>query len=168
VKLAACFKGYLKRHLQAAHPAEFAAVPAKVWWKKWVADIQPVGSGEAALKYLAAYLCRPPLPESQLLASDAEQVTFRYREHGGAVKTVTLAGAEFLRRFLQHVPPRGFQRVRHYGWLGAAASARRERIHALLDWRAPALILPAPTPPPQCPVCRGPMRCVAQLPRAPP
>ena len=168
VKLAACFKGHLKRLLQAEQPERFRTVPATVWWMKWVADVQPVGSGQAALKYLAAYLCRPPLHESQLAASDRQTVTFRYRENSGEVRTLTLRGAEFLRRFLQHIPPKGFQRVRHYGWLGAAAQARRERIHALLDWRAPALAPPAPLPPPHCPVCHRPMRCVARLPRAPP
>jgi transposase-like zinc-binding protein/putative transposase len=59
-KLAARFKGRLKAWLQA-HPALFQALPAKVLWVKWVADVQAVGSGQAALKYLAAYLCRPPL-----------------------------------------------------------------------------------------------------------
>ena len=95
-------------------------------------------------------------------------MTFRYREAGGATKTSTVSGSEFLRRFLQHVLPRGFQRVRHYGWLGAAATAKRERIGALLDWRAPAVEKPAPTPPPKCPRCGRPMICVGQLALAPP
>jgi hypothetical protein len=168
VKLAARFKGRLKAWLEAEQPALFRPVPPKVWWVKWVADVQPVGSGEAALKYLANYLCRPPLHESQIESGDARTVTFRYRENGGAVQRCTVSGEEFLRRFLQHVPPKGFPRVRHYGWLGAAAQAKRARIHALLDWRAPALVPPAPVPPPKCPACGQPMHCVGQLPRAPP
>jgi hypothetical protein len=167
-KLAARFKGRLKAWLKAKHPDGLKAVPPKVWWVQWVADVQPVGSGEAALKYLAAYLCRPPLPESQLETCDAQRVTFRYRENGGAQKSCPLSGREFVRRFLQHVLPKGFPRVRHYGWLGAAATAKRERIHALLDWQPPAVVKPSPTPPPKCPVCGKPMHCVAQLPRAPP
>jgi hypothetical protein len=168
VKLAARFKGRLKAWLQRDEPELFKAVPAKVWWVKWVADVQPVGSGEAALKYLAAYLCRPPLHERQLEACDARGVTFRYREAGGAEKRCTVSGGEFLRRFLQHVLPRGFPRVRHYGWLGAAARAKRERILALLDWRPPAVTKPVPGPPPVCPNCGQGMRWVARLPRAPP
>ena len=168
VKLAARFKGRLKAWLQADAPDLLPPVPKKVWWQKWVADVQPVGSGEAALKYLAAYLGRPPLHESQLVQADATSVTFRYRAAGGATKTCTVAADEFLRRFLQHVPPRGFQRVRHYGWLGAAARAKRARIAALLDWRGPAVAPPAPRPPPKCPRCGQPMRLIAQLPRAPP
>jgi len=168
VKVAARFKGRLKTWLQEHQPELFQAVPAKVWWRKWVTDIQAVGSGEAALKYLANYLCRPPLHESQLAACDAAGVTFRYRANGGEVKRATVSGEEFVRRFLQHVPPRGFQRVRHYGWLGAAAQAKRERIAALLDWRAPALQLPAPVSPPKCPACGALMALLGPVARKPP
>ncbi|MFA6047133.1 MAG: transposase [Phycisphaerales bacterium] len=168
VKLAARFKGRLKAWLQAEQPELFQAVPARVWWVKWVADVQPVGSGEAALKYLAAYLCRPPLHESQLETWNAQRVTFRYRENGGTPKRGTVSGSEFVRRVLQHVLPKGFQRVRHYGWLGAAAKARRERIAALLDWRAPALVTPLPLPPPKCPGCGRVMRLIGSVARKPP
>jgi hypothetical protein len=178
VKLATRFKGRLKAWLQAEQPELFKAVPAKVWWRKWVADIQPVGSGEAALKYLANYLCQPPLhdpqieswdpPPSDSGATGAPTVTFRYRENGGTTQRATVSGEEFVRRFLQHVLPKGFQRVRHYGWLGAAARTKRERIHALLDWRAPALVPPAPLPPPPCPGCGQVMKLIAAVARKPP
>ena len=69
---------------------------------------------------------------------------------------------------LQHVLPKGFQRVRHYGWLGAAARAKRERIHALLDWRAPALVPPAPVSPPQRPGCGKLMLLIGAVTRKPP
>jgi hypothetical protein len=168
VKLAARFKGRLKAWLQAEPPELFQAVPQKVWWRQWVADIQPVGSGEAALKYLAAYLCRPPLHESQIESWDAQTVTFRYRENGGEQKRGTLSGREFLRRFLQHVLPRGFQRVRHYGWRGPAAREKWERILALLDWRAPALAPPVPGPPPRCARCGQVMFLIGTVARKPP
>jgi hypothetical protein len=168
VKLAARFKGRLKAWLKAAEPELWKAVPAKVWWVKWVADVQPVGSGEAALKYLANYLVKPPLHDTQIERWDEHRVAYRYRDHGGAVQHCTVSGSEFVRRFLQHVLPRGFQRVRHYGWLGAAAEQKRERIHALLDWRAPARQLTAtPTPAPQCPCCGKPMVLMGTLARAP-
>ncbi len=167
-KLAARLKGRLKAWLKAEHPELLAAVPARVWWMKWVPDIQAVGSGEAALKYLANYLCKPPLHDTQIEHWDAQTVTYRYRENRGAQKPCTVTATEFLRRVLQHVLPRGFQRVRHYGWLGAAAQAKRARIGALLDWRAPALVKPAPTPPPKCPGCGQPMRLLGPLARSPP
>lgn len=168
VKLAARFKGRLKAWLQTHEPALFQAVPQKVWWIKWVADVQPVGSGEAALKYLANYLCKPPLHDTQIERWDARSVTFRYRENSGVPQHCTVSGVEFVRRFLQHVLPKGFQRVRHYGWLGAAAQVKRERIHALLDWKAPApQRTTAPTPPPLCPCCGKVMFLTGTLARAP-
>ena len=168
VKLAARFKGRLKAWLQTEQSELFKRVPAKAWWRQWVADVQPVGAGDAALKYLAAYLCRPPLHESQLETWDTQTVTFRYRENGGAQARCTVRGQEFVRRVLQHVLPKGFQRVRHYGWLGTAARAKRERIHALLDWRAPALVSSTPTPPPKCPGCGQVMVLIGSVARKPP
>jgi hypothetical protein len=168
VKLAARFKGRLKAWLQQAEPELFKQVPAKVWWLKWVADIQPVGSGAAALKYLANYLCKPPLHESQLGRWDATKVTFHYRDNAGQPHTDNPSPSEFLRRFLQHVLPKGFQRVRHYGWRGAAAKAKWERIMALLDWHPPA---PQPSAgnsqPPKCPGCGKTMFLIGTMPRAP-
>jgi hypothetical protein len=137
VKLAARFKGRLKAWLRQEQPTLFRAVPAKVWWMKWVADVQPVGSGEA--------------------------------DNGGAVPRTTVSGSEFVRRVLQHVLPKGFQRVRHYGWLGAAAQAKRERIGALLDWRAPLPQLsPFNSQPPKCPGCGQVMRLIGSVARKPP
>lgn len=167
VKLAARFKGRIKAWLKQHEPELFKQVPAKVWWMKWVADVQPVGSGEAALKYLARYLCKPPLPERQIEHWDTTSVTFPYRQNDGTPKSCTVSGPEFVRRFLQHVPPKGFQRVRHYGWRGAAARTKWKRILALLDWQSPALVTPAPLPPPQCPVCGKTMFLIGTLPRAP-
>jgi hypothetical protein len=168
-KLAARFKSRLKTWLQTEHPGLLKLVPSKVWWLKWVVDVQPVGSGAAALKYLAAYVTRGPLHPANLKAWDDREVTFRYRESDGGKKDCTVTGEEFARRLLQHVPPKGFQRVRHYGWLAAAAKAKRERILALLDWRPP---LPEPaaakTSPILCPCCGKPMRLIGTLPRSPP
>ena len=165
--LQARFKRRLKTWLKNEHPDLLPQVPAKVWWMKWGADIQPVGSGEAALKYLANYLCQPPLREHQLERDGAQGVTFRYRDNGGTVQRATVSGEEFVRRILQHVLPKGFQRVRHYGWRGAAAQTKWARILALLDWRPPGLVPPAPLPPPKCPGCGKTMFLLGTLPRAP-
>ena len=167
-KLQARFKGRLKAWLKQHEPELFKLVPAKVWWMEWGANIQAVGSGEAALKYLAAYLCRPPFHESQIDRWDSRNVTFRYRDNGGTQHRDTVTGEELLRRFLQHVPPKGFQRVRHYGWRGAAAKAKWERLLALLDWRPPALQrAEGNAPPPKCPGCGKTMFLIGTLPRAP-
>ena len=78
-----------------------------------------------------------------------------------------MSGTEFVRRVLPHVLLRGFQRVRHYGWRGAAARAKWERLLALLDWQPRAVVKPAPLPPPKCPGCGKPMFLLGPLARAP-
>jgi hypothetical protein len=167
--LAARFRTRFQAALRRALPAAFATIPAAVWRTDWVADVQPVGSGEPALKYLAAYVYRTAFSAERLVADDGQHVTFTYRQsQTGQLQRLCLPAEQFLHRFLQHVLPRGFQRVRHFGWLAPAAQARWERLQALLDWKVPALRLPDPLPPPRCPGCQQPMHRIASLPRAPP
>jgi hypothetical protein len=189
--LAARFRNRLREVLRAQHPEEFRSIPAAVWRQAWVVNVQPAGGGEPALKYLSAYVYRTALSHHRILADENGQVTFRYRDsQDHQWHTLTLPAREFLRRFLQHVLPQGFPRVRYYGWpreirpsalkssgcqtisrgwLSAAAKTKWERILALLDWRAP----PAPpstlhAQPPVCPHCGGLLRWVGTLERAPP
>jgi hypothetical protein len=168
-KLAARFQGRLKAWLKKEQPKVLAQVPPRVWRIKWVADVQAVGSGSAALKYLAAYVHRGPLHPSRIQTWDGHQVTFGYRDSQHVEQRCTVSGQEFVRRLLQHVPPRGFQRVRHYGWLGGAAKTKWQRILALLDWRAPITPLAIKKPQPiLCVTCGQPMRLIGTLARSPP
>jgi len=166
--LAARFRTRLKEALQRDHGPRFRQIPAAVWQQDWVADVQPVGRGDGALKYLAAYVYRTAFSAERILTDDGHHVTFAWRDNRGNQRTTRLTAEAFLYRYLQHVLPKGLQRVRSYGWLSAAARARFERLAALLDWRAPALLPPVPRPPPECPCCKKPMRRVSRLPRAPP
>jgi hypothetical protein len=166
--LSARFRTRLKAALRE-QPAWWAQVPAAAWRKGWVVDCLAVGSGESALKYLAAYVYKTALGRQRIVRDEGGRITFTYRESTtGATKALTVEADEFLRRFLQHVLPKGFPRVRYFGWLAPAAKARRERIAALLDWKRPAPRATEPVSPPCCPQCRQPMVRVAELPRAPP
>jgi hypothetical protein len=166
--LAARLRTRLKQTLQQNHPRLFAQIPATVWRQDWVADVQPVGRGQSALKYLAAYVYRTALSAQRIVADDGQHATFAWRDNQGRSRTTRLMAQAFLHRFLQHVLPKGLPRVRYYGWLSAAAKTNFDRIAALLDWRAPTLVVPAPLPPPECPACHKPMRLIGRLPRAPP
>jgi hypothetical protein len=167
--LAARFRTRLRARVRRELPEAFAAVPAAVWRTAWVADVQPVGSGEPALKYLAAYVYRTAFSAERIVADDGQTITFTYREgKTGTTRRMRLPAERFLHRFLQHVLPQGLQRVRSFGWLAPAAQARWQRILALLDWTPPALLLPGPTPAPVCPCCQKPMTLVGLLPRPPP
>jgi hypothetical protein len=96
----------------------FHHVQRELWRQPWVVDIIPVGSGEAALKYLAPYIFRVAISNRNILAINDGQVTFRYHDSKtNATRTATLPAERFIGRFLQHVLPRGFQKVRAYGLL---------------------------------------------------
>jgi hypothetical protein len=91
-------------------------VPGEVWKKGWVVDIEPVGSGQEALKYLTPYIFRVAISNKNILTVTDRDVTFRYRgRESVTTQTKTLPAEKFMHRFLQHVLPRGFQKVRTYG-----------------------------------------------------
>jgi hypothetical protein len=113
----------------------FADVPAEVWQQEWVVNCRPVGSGVNALKYLAPYIFRVAISNKRILKLEDGKVTFRYRASDtGRLRTCTLPAKEFIRRFLQHVLPKGFVKVRYYGFL---ASGCRPRLAALRQQLAP-------------------------------
>lgn len=167
--LALRFKNRLRQYLEAEHQDLLKAIPAKAWKQNWVVDVEPVGSGEAAVKYLSAYVYRTALGSQRIVRDDEGQITFTYREsESGQTKLARVSAEEFLRRFLQHVLPRGFQRVRYFGWWSAAATQRWTRIQTLLDWKPAQLQPTPPRPAPECPVCRRPMRLLGRIARGPP
>ena len=113
------------------------------------------------LQYLARYAFRGPLSDRHLVSTEGGRVTFRYTDNRtGEPRTITVTGEEFLRRYLQHVLPKGFQRVRYYGlWSPARRQALRS-LQLLLAASQPHSALPAllarspkPVRPACCPRC---------------
>ena len=94
----------------------FEDVPAEVWTRDWVVHCQAVGSGVAALKYLAPYIFRVALSNRRIRRFADGKVTFSYKDsRNRETRSCTLGAEEFIRRFLQHVLPKGFVKVRYYG-----------------------------------------------------
>ena len=121
------------RTLDGAFESALAAIPASVWRRKWVVDLQPVGSGEKAMSYLARYVQKTALDHARIVAADEHSVTIGWRDRETKKpRQAKLSGHEFLRRFLQHVLPGGFMRIRHCGYYAPAASARYQRLCAFL------------------------------------
>ncbi|QEE41693.1 MULTISPECIES: IS91 family transposase [unclassified Methylobacterium] len=168
-------------------PRAFARALAPVRRKRWVVYAKPPFAGpKAVLAYLARYTHRVAISSRRILAFDGASVSFRVkdyrRDEAGRPRVMTLSATEFIRRFLLHVLPRGFHRIRHYGLLtGANRKAGLAHIRAILGVPAP----PRPTadaPDPQdspgkarspCPCCGGPMMIVGSFagwhqPRGPP
>jgi hypothetical protein len=113
-------------------------VPPAVWKKKWVVHCQPAGEGQKTLEYLGRYVFRVAITNSRLERIDNGEVTFRYRDnHSQEVRHVTITGIDFIRRFLQHVLPRGCAKVRYYGiWSGSCHQSLHQAL-ALLDSTSP-------------------------------
>ncbi len=150
--------------------------------KRWVVYAKPPFAGpKAVLAYLSRYTHRVAISNRRLLAFEDGSVSFRYKDYrrSGAERQqiMTLAADEFIRRFLLHVLPRGFHRIRHYGLLAASSrKARLELARTLLAVARPPVDDPPEDPPdvlPPCPCCGGHMVIVEsfarwQQPRAPP
>jgi hypothetical protein len=127
--LSRIFRAKFRDLLRKRDPASFSEVPPEVWEKAWVVHCQPMGKGLGAFKYLAPYIFRVAISNNRILKLTSGKVTFRYRTSDtGKLKTCTLPAEEFIRRFLQHVLPRGFVKVRYYGFL---APGCRQRLAAL-------------------------------------
>jgi hypothetical protein len=168
-------QGKLRFPGRLAHLAEAQAFLRWLtpWYRKeWVVYAKrPFGGPAQVLKYLARYTHRVAISNARLVKLDEAQVTFRYKDYADAhrPKTMTLSAEEFLRRFVQHVLPRSFVKIRHYGLL-----ANRQRAEKLALSRR--LLLPVtgaaasaggessatsdsskiePAPMHQCPKCGG-------------
>jgi hypothetical protein len=129
--LAKLFRGKLRAALQQMKLD--VLVPAEVWGKAWVVDCRAVGSGKAALKYLAPYIFRVALSNNRLESVVKDQVTFRYRVgESKKTKRCTLPAERFIGRFLQHVLPKGFVKVRYFGLFSPSRRATLAEVRALL------------------------------------
>ena len=150
----------------------FAAYLAPLRKTEWVVYAKPpFGGPEAVLAYLSRYTHRVAISNSRLISADAETVVFRWKDYrvksGDRQKTMRLATDEFIRRFLIHVLPNGFHRIRHYGLLASAArKSNIAKIRARLSEQATqqdeapsAEIIPLTLREP-CPDCGGSMRII--------
>lgn len=163
--LAALFRAKLRAALRQT--ALWSEIPATVWQQPWVVDCRSVGTARAALRYLAPYIFRVALSNRRIVRVADGQVTFRYTVgESGQTAYCTLPAQEFLRRFLQHILPKGFVKVRYYGLfrLGMRRNLARLRSQLLLLQHIAASTPPAPAASEDgarvvsCPSCGQPMR----------
>lgn len=171
--LSKLFRGKFRAALKKT--ALYEQAPSAVWQQEWVVHCQPVGSGQAALKYLAPYIFRVALSNNRIVKVEHEQVTFRYFDSQGKRRYCTLPVEEFMRRFLQHVLPKGFKKVRYYGLFSPAKRELLNRVRLLLLIQPVSRVVATAEPQTQdcpllppgslpCPTCGRPMRRLAKLP----
>jgi Putative transposase/Transposase zinc-binding domain len=142
-------------------PVHWHAFVNALFRTDWVVYAKPAFGGPAAvLRYLGRYTHRVAISNHRLMAFDGERVTFHWKDytHESQRRTMTLTAMEFLRRFVQHVLPRGFVRIRQFGYLANTCRTARLTLARRLLQRTP----PPPTVPPTaatwcCPQCGAPM-----------
>ena len=120
-------------------------------------DCTHVGKGLPALKYLSRYLYRGVLSEKNIVANHNGQVTFQYTESKtGKTQHRTLKGEDFLNLVFQHILPKGFRRVRDYGFLHSNAKKLLSLVQLILNVTL-QVVLCRPRPVVKCPKCQAPM-----------
>jgi hypothetical protein len=144
-------------------------VPQTVWRQDWVCDVKAVGNGTAVLKYLAPYVYRIAISDRNILKLENGLVTFRYKDRQqNEYKTCTLPVFEFLRRYLQHVLPRGFVKVRYFGYLATRKREQLGVVKELIGIRLEDCSLTFPEiekQPMICPDCGQVMVLIGEIPR---
>jgi Putative transposase/Transposase zinc-binding domain len=166
---------FFGKHASLANARAFTAYLALLRNRKWVVYCKrPFGGPEEVLRYLARYTHRVAISNRRLVSLDKNGVTFKWKDYRlegpERYKQMTLDTNEFIRRFLMHVLPQGFHRIRYYGFLTCQARAKNiARIRELLA--APLIPVDAikalnaksdepKTPEHPCPCCGGPMRII--------
>jgi hypothetical protein len=142
----------------------FDEIPSELWQIDWNVNSQAVGSSEASLKYLAPYVFRVAISNSRILKVEDRTVFIRYRKpHSHRLRTLPLEVMEFIRRFLQHVLPTGFMKVRYYGFMNPNCGFSLDHISTLIELSYGFNVaLPntdlEPWQPITCPTCGGTLR----------
>jgi hypothetical protein len=163
-------------HAHLAGKAAFKAYLAPLHRTKWfVYSKRPFAGPEQVLAYLSRYTHRVAISNSRLIAADATGVTFSYKDYRiegpGRYNTMTLKPDEFIRRFLMHVLPNGFHRIRHCGLLASGTKTETiARARQLIATVAPVQTAHQPQPPDSapatdqathpCPYCGGRMNII--------
>ena len=112
----------------------FHRIDPSIWKQEWVVHSQPAGKGQNALRYLARYVFRVAISNNRIKGIEDNAIKFTYKDRERKTwKTMELTPMEFIRRFLQHVLPRGFMKIRHYGFLNPNSSFSIDRLRELIS-----------------------------------
>ena len=162
--LAKRYRDHFLTMLRDKHPGLYAQINPSVGSINWNVNVKSVGRGKRALWYLAAYVNRSAFSESRLAGYDEKgRIGLWWRDSGdGKRKLMRLEAIELIRRWLLHVLPKGLTRVRHYGFLSAAAVKSYRRLRFLLGGKHFALEFPMEEPL-TCPCCGGELKRLRKL-----
>ena len=133
-----------------------------VWKLDWNVNCQAVGSSQGSLKYLAPYVFKVAISDNRIIKVKNRRVCFRYKKQKSSRwRTMSLEVMEFIRRYLQHVLPTGFMKIRYYGFMGSGSSATLDDIRAAIERSLDYFVEERPSSEkeenryPYCPHCKG-------------
>jgi hypothetical protein len=147
----------------------YSNIPEEVWNQEWVVNCQAVGTSAHSVKYLAPYVFKVAISNSRIIKVQDHKVFFNYKNtQSNRWRTMALDIMEFMRRFLQHVLPTGFMKVRYYGFLAPGSSVSVEKINALIEISFGFQITKPeiniePFDPPTCIYCGGKLKYIASI-----
>ncbi|NJD33597.1 MAG: transposase [Betaproteobacteria bacterium] len=146
--LSKVFRGKFKAAMETAGLLD--QIPTEVWHQDWNVNCQAVPNAEASISYLAPYVFKVAIADHRIVKVEQGQVTFSYRKVGShRTRTMTLDALEFIRRFLQHVLPTGFMKVRYYGFLSPTAKMPLDEVKARVELAYGFAVTPPDRPPAQ-------------------
>lgn len=130
--LSKIFRAKFRDEIKAA--GLFDLVPPEVWNIDWNVNCQAVGESSASLGYLAPYVFKVAISNNRIIKVENRTVTFKYKKQKGSRwRTMALEVFEFIRRFLQHVLPTGFMKVRYFGFMNPSCKVDLETISTLIE-----------------------------------
>jgi len=144
-------------------------IPSEVWNQAWIVNCQAVGNSENSFKYLAPYVFKVAISNSRIVKVQDRKVFFKYKKpRSNRWRTMALDVMEFLRRFLQHVLPTGFMKIRYYGFMSPGSSVSLGKIATLIELafgfeiETPKTEI-EPFKPPTCANCGGNLKYIASV-----
>ncbi len=133
--LSARVREKFKKKLKRKEPEIFKQIESKLWYSGWNSFLKYYGSGkECVLRYLARYVFRIVISDSRIVSMDDTHVTIKVKNRkSGEWRNLRISGIEFIRRFVMHVLPKGFHKVRYYGLWHHSKKEQQETAHAILS-----------------------------------
>ena len=112
----------------------YDSIPPEVWKIAWNVNVQAVGNAARSIRYLSNYVFKIAISDSRIVCVEEDRVTIRYRKKGSSrMRRLTFNAMEFLRRFLQHILPKGFMKIRYYGFMSSNPSKPLAVIRGLIE-----------------------------------
>ncbi len=147
----------------------YSQIPSQVWEKSFNVNCQAVGKSQRCIKYLSHYVFKVAISDYRIVNLENRRVSLKYKKsNSNRWRTMWLDVIEFIRRYLQHVLPTGFMKIRYFGFLNPNCNVPLEKISALIQLafgfmtRVPKNEI-KPIKPPTCSYCGGNLRYLASI-----